>query len=84
MGRQTGAFECGPRWTNSRVEYRSRYHPLAGLVFRYSCPHMKNSNALHLPRRYLDANGESIVEHVAGIEDYQVALVTYRAACQRW
>ena len=28
--------------------------------------------------------GESIVEHVAGIEDYQVALVTYRAACQRW
>jgi hypothetical protein len=30
------------------------------------------------------ANGESIVEHVAGVEDYQVALVTYRAACQRW
>jgi hypothetical protein len=28
-------------------------------------------------------DGESIVEHVAGIEDYQVALV-YRAACQRW
>src|SRR5262245_66218433 len=27
-------------------------------------------------------DGESIVEHVAGIEDYQVALVTYRAACQ--
>jgi hypothetical protein len=24
------------------------------------------------------------VEHVAGIEDYQVALVTYRAPCQRW
>ena len=29
-------------------------------------------------------DGESIVEHVAGIEDCQVALVTYRAACQRW
>jgi hypothetical protein len=29
-------------------------------------------------------DGESIVEHVAGIENYQVALVTYRAACQRW
>jgi hypothetical protein len=29
-------------------------------------------------------DGESIVEHVAGIEDYQVALATYRAACQRW
>jgi len=29
-------------------------------------------------------DGESIVEHIAGVEDYQVALVTYRAACQRW
>jgi hypothetical protein len=25
-----------------------------------------------------------IVEHVAGVEDYQVALATYRAACERW
>jgi hypothetical protein len=29
-------------------------------------------------------DGESIAEHVAGVEDYQVALATYRAACQRW
>ena len=28
--------------------------------------------------------GVSIVEYVAGIEDYQVALANYRAACQRW
>jgi len=28
--------------------------------------------------------GESIVEHVAGVGDYQVALATFRAACQRW
>jgi len=28
------------------------------------------------------ADGESIVGHVAGVEDYQVALATYRAACQ--
>ena len=27
---------------------------------------------------------ESIVEHVAGVQDYQVALATYLAACQRW
>jgi len=26
-------------------------------------------------------DGESIVEHVAGIEDYEVALATYRASC---
>ena len=29
-------------------------------------------------------NGESIVEHVAGVEDYQVVLATFLAACQRW
>ena len=30
------------------------------------------------------SDGENIVEHVAGVEDYEVALATYRAACQRW
>jgi hypothetical protein len=30
------------------------------------------------------SDGESIVEHVAGIGDYQVALATYHAACERW
>src|SRR5262245_18435495 len=29
-------------------------------------------------------DGESIVEHIASVEDYQVALATYRAACERW
>jgi hypothetical protein len=29
-------------------------------------------------------NGESVVEHVAGVEDYQVALATFLAACQLW
>jgi hypothetical protein len=29
-------------------------------------------------------DGESIVEHVAGVEDYQVALATYHAVCERW
>ena len=29
-------------------------------------------------------DGESIVEHVASIEDYQLALATFRAACERW
>jgi hypothetical protein len=28
-------------------------------------------------------DSESIVEHVAGVEDYQVALATFRAACER-
>ena len=30
------------------------------------------------------ADGESIMEHIAGVEDYQVALATFRAACERW
>ena len=29
-------------------------------------------------------DGESIVEHVAGVEDYQVALAAFPAAYQRW
>jgi len=29
-------------------------------------------------------DGDSIVEHVAGVEDYQVALATFHAACERW
>jgi hypothetical protein len=27
---------------------------------------------------------DELVEHIAGIEDYQVALATFRAACERW
>ena len=29
-------------------------------------------------------DGESIVELVAGVEDYELALATFRAACERW
>jgi hypothetical protein len=29
-------------------------------------------------------DGESIIEHVAGVEDFQVAQATYRAAVERW
>jgi hypothetical protein len=30
------------------------------------------------------SDGESAVEHVAGIEDYELALATFHASCQRW
>ena len=30
------------------------------------------------------ADGESIVEHLAGVEDFQLALAAYRAAVERW
>jgi hypothetical protein len=31
-----------------------------------------------------DAAGDSILEHVAGIEDFEVAEATYLAAVARW
>jgi hypothetical protein len=27
---------------------------------------------------------KALSRHVAGVEDYQVALASYRAACERW
>ena len=29
-------------------------------------------------------DGEKVIEHLAGVEDFQVAMATYRAACERW
>lgn len=31
----------------------------------------------------LDANGE-VFEHGAGLEDFELAVATYEAACKRW
>jgi hypothetical protein len=31
-----------------------------------------------------DADGENVIEHLAGVEDLQVAKATYLAACPRW
>src|SRR5262252_8521050 len=69
LRRQTGAFECGPRWTNSRAEYRTRHHPLASLVFRYGCPHMRTRTHFTFRVDTWIADGDSIVERVAGVED---------------
>ena len=29
-------------------------------------------------------DGRNVIEHLAGVEDFQVAMATYRAACERW
>jgi hypothetical protein len=29
-------------------------------------------------------DGAKVIEHLAGAEDFQVAMATYRAACERW
>ena len=29
-------------------------------------------------------DGENLDEHLAGVEDFQLAMATYKAACERW
>ena len=29
-------------------------------------------------------DGEKVIEHLAGVEDFKVAMATYKAACDRW
>jgi hypothetical protein len=31
-----------------------------------------------------DDDGENVIEYLAGVEDFEVAKATYRAACRRW
>ena len=31
-----------------------------------------------------DEDGENVLEHLAGVEDFDLAMATYRAACLRW
>jgi hypothetical protein len=31
-----------------------------------------------------DDDGENVLEHLAGIEDFDFAMATYLAACLRW
>ena len=31
-----------------------------------------------------DSTGDNIIEHLAGIEDFELAMASYRAARQRW
>jgi hypothetical protein len=40
-------------------------------------------NRTHFAHR-VDAWDDDVIEHLAGVEDFEVAMATYRAACQRW
>jgi hypothetical protein len=48
----------------------------------------RNGDKLSLPFAYRidawDADGENVIEHLAGIEDLHFAKATYVAACLRW
>ena len=38
----------------------------------------------HTIDRWDDATGEDLIEQIAAVSDYEVALATYRAAVKRW
>ena len=38
----------------------------------------------HTTDRWDDATGENLIEQIAAVGDYMVALETYRAAVKRW
>jgi hypothetical protein len=38
----------------------------------------------HTIDRWDEATGETLIERIAGVSDYQVAVETYRAAVRRW
>ena len=38
----------------------------------------------HTIDRWDEATGENLIEQIAGVGDYLVALETYRAAVKRW
>jgi hypothetical protein len=39
---------------------------------------------MHTIDRWDEATGENLIERIAGVSDYLVALETYRAAVKRW
>jgi hypothetical protein len=38
----------------------------------------------HIIYHWDKATGETLIERIAGVSDYQVAVATYRAAVRRW
>ena len=56
---------------------------LASSLLTPSC--WARARAFHVPHRHMDTpDGETIVDHLAGVEDYTLAMATYRAAIKRW
>jgi len=47
-------------------------------------PFMKTKTYFVFRVNIWDDTGDSIVEHVAGVDDFEVAEATYRAAVARW
>jgi hypothetical protein len=66
--------------------YRHPRHGRLGFLEQVDALGRKLEPRTHFAHRIdlWDDDGENIIEHLAGVEDLQVALATYRAACERW
>jgi hypothetical protein len=53
-----------------------------GVMFYYQDGTLRPAAELNVPRAFSEFIRQR--KHVAGVEDYQVALATFRAACERW
>jgi hypothetical protein len=53
-----------------------------GLVQSPPCPCPAMADYTHTIDRWDEATGETLIERIAGVGDYQVALETYRAAAK--
>jgi hypothetical protein len=45
---------------------------------------MKTKTHFAFPGGHLERPGDCIIEHIAGVDDFQVAEAIYRAAIARW
>jgi hypothetical protein len=61
-------------------------HPPSGPSWIHEIKHDGFQTQTHFAFRIdaWTADGESIVEHLAGVEDYTLPMAAYRAAIERW
>ena len=55
-----------------------------GVIRPLPCPGSSMADHPHTIDRWDDATGENLIEQIAGVGDYLVALATHRAAVKRW
>jgi hypothetical protein len=66
----------GDRGSAARLSSPSPSYPLPRML-----PHADHPHTID---RWDDATGENLIEQIAAVGDYLVALATYRAAVRRW
>ena len=67
-----------PGWMVSEIN-------IAPALPRIECGRIADmADYTHTIDRWDEATGENLIERIAGVSDYLIALETYRAAVKRW